>query len=113
MALIKANTRETDWVTGDSGQDEIYIPYFAQRRSILMGRYAGNPAELSAILAGLLAHQQGVYVTSRVLENPQWKDDPKVTPDFIQQPGMEFEIRFLDVAGKSYSATYTLPKKTQ
>jgi hypothetical protein len=73
MAFVKANTAEGDWVTGDSGQDEIYIPYFAERRPIVVERFAHRPEQLSGLLKQLVEQKQTVWVTSRVLEAPFWK----------------------------------------
>src|SRR4029077_1273710 len=67
MAFLKAHTAEGDWVTGDGRQDEIYIPYFAQRRPIVVQRYVGQPGLLAGLINALQAHQQTVYVTSRVM----------------------------------------------
>ncbi len=74
MAFLKANTSENDWITGDSRQDEIYIPYFAQRRPIVIQRYVRQPGLLIGFLNTLLSHGQTVIVTSRVLDDPFWKD---------------------------------------
>jgi hypothetical protein len=73
MAFLKANTREGDWIAGDGGQDEIYIPYFALRRPILIAAYRAKPEKLAALIDGLLTHGQDVFVTSRILEADLWK----------------------------------------
>lgn len=73
MAFLKANTVEGDWITGDGGQDEIYIPYFAQRRPIVVQRYTRQPGLLVGLIDALQAHKQSVYVTSRVLSSGPWK----------------------------------------
>ena len=73
MAFLKENTSEQDWITGSSGQDEIYIPYFAQRRPIVMGRYTEDPRQLSNLIRVLQAHGQKIYVTSRVLTTGSWQ----------------------------------------
>lgn len=73
MVFIKANTQANDWITGDGGIDEIYIPYFAIRRPIVIGRYANQPQELSRLLEIIWARHESVFVTSWVLESPLWK----------------------------------------
>jgi hypothetical protein len=73
MTFLKAHTGEADWVTGDSGHDEIYIPYFAERRPIVMERFARQPERLDGFLKHLLTEHQDVWVTSRILAAPQWR----------------------------------------
>ena len=72
MAFLKANTPEESWITGND-QDDIYIPYFAQRRPIVVERYAQDPAKLAEALDHLVAAGQAVFVTSRVLEAASWQ----------------------------------------
>jgi hypothetical protein len=73
MRFVREHTSEQDWVTGDSRQDEIYLPYFAQRRPIVIQRYSGQPELLDSLIGALLTHGQSVIVTSRVLESEEWK----------------------------------------
>lgn len=72
MTLIKAATREGDWVTGEGGLDELYIPYFAERRPLVLGRYVGRLEQLSEDIAREQAAGRAVFVTSRVLSDPGW-----------------------------------------
>jgi hypothetical protein len=74
MDFLKANTAEDDWITGDSRQDEIYIPYFAGRRPIVIQRYAGQWDLLEDQINQLLLHDQAVFVTSRVLHTGSWTE---------------------------------------
>jgi hypothetical protein len=73
MEFIKAHTREGDWVAGDSAKGEIYIPYFAARRPLVIERFARDPERLAAGINELLAKGQTVYVPSNVLESERWK----------------------------------------
>lgn len=72
MAFIKEATRPGDFVTGDGGQDELYIPYFAERPPLVLGRYSGAPASLEAQLKELRARGGRVVATSRALESAEW-----------------------------------------
>lgn len=73
MAFIKAHTVEGDWVAGDQN-DELNIPYFSERRPLVMGRFEREPEAFRRFLKGLLASGQSVYLTSRVLAKPFWRD---------------------------------------
>lgn len=73
MAFLKARTAEGDWIAGIGGLDEMYIPTFAQRRPLVIGRYAGEPARLAALIKNLLAKKQNIFITSRILEDDSWK----------------------------------------
>lgn len=72
MQAVKAATREGDWVTGEGGQDELYIPYFAERNPLLLGRFEGRPEALSRFIEGQLAAGRGVYATSDALAQGSW-----------------------------------------
>lgn len=72
MEFLKAHTSEGDWIAGDGGADELYIPYFAQRRPLVIGRYRQRPEELAHLIGALLAGDQAVHVTSRVLADEFW-----------------------------------------
>lgn len=72
MELVRAATREGDWVAGEGGGDELYIPHFAQRRPLVIARYRGRPEELKVWVAGRLAAGERVFLTSRVVDDPFW-----------------------------------------
>lgn len=69
MAMIKASTQPGDWVAGNGGLDEIYIPYFAERYPLVLGQYAGREKDLKNRIDGLLKAKQRIFVTSRVLDD--------------------------------------------
>lgn len=68
MEFIRGATQEGDWVAGEGG-DELYIPYFAQRRPLLLGR---RREDLEAGVASLLAAGQRVYLPSAVVDDSYW-----------------------------------------
>jgi hypothetical protein len=72
MLFIKAHTSGSDWVTGSGGEDELYLPYFAQRRPLVLGQFESRPEELDRLVTELLRSGQGVYATSRSLSEPAW-----------------------------------------
>lgn len=67
MEFIKAHTREGDWVAGSGGGDELYIPYFALRRPLIVGRATDNPAGIARRIHSEMDRGRDVYVTSRIL----------------------------------------------
>jgi hypothetical protein len=68
MEFIRSATQEGDWVAGEGG-DELYIPYFAQRRPLLLGR---RREDLEPAVAELLAAGQRVYLPAAVVQDPYW-----------------------------------------
>jgi hypothetical protein len=75
MEFIRDKTPEAAWVTAaeaDAGGDELYIPYFAGRRAILLSGARERLPDLAARLDSLLAAGQPVYTSSRVLDDPFW-----------------------------------------
>ncbi|MEK7858712.1 MAG: hypothetical protein AAB320_06175 [Elusimicrobiota bacterium] len=75
MRFIKAHTPENGWViaaTADAGNDELYIPFFAERRPIVLARYDVDPEALPRRLRAMLAAGEQVYATSRVLAEDRW-----------------------------------------
>jgi hypothetical protein len=74
MDFLREQTGTDAWITGDSRVDEIYIPYFAQRRPIVIERFAHSQGMLTEWIDKRLAAGEDIYVTSRVLERPIWKD---------------------------------------
>ncbi|MFA6092143.1 MAG: hypothetical protein WCU88_01150 [Elusimicrobiota bacterium] len=73
MALIKANTTEADWVTGEGGGDELYIPYFAQRKPLTIGFYHSRLPELKDRIEQARMSGGEIFVTSKVLSSPEWR----------------------------------------
>ena len=73
MAFVKQNTLEGDWVAGDQAIDDIYLPYFAERRPLVLGRYAPDLSALRKIIQSISERGDKLYVTSRALQQPVWK----------------------------------------
>lgn len=73
MAFIRDHTGESDWVTGGGGRDELYIPYFAGRRPLVVDRYRDRPEELRLLIRRLEKGGQPVRVSSRTLEDDFWR----------------------------------------
>jgi len=67
---IKNMTKDGDWVLARGGLDEIYLPYFADRRPILVDRY--DAAQLREVVNRLLKSNQSIYLTGRTLVDPLW-----------------------------------------
>ncbi|MBI5629851.1 MAG: hypothetical protein HY921_03080 [Elusimicrobia bacterium] len=74
MGLVKDNTAPGDWVAGEGGADELYIPYFAQRRPLAIGFYSGRRDQLRKRIDSLKASGQEVFVTSTVLRSETWAE---------------------------------------
>lgn len=72
MAFIQAHTTPMDFVTGDGGTDELYVPYFAHRPPLVLGQYAGRPEKLEERMKAILARGGGVVITSRALADETW-----------------------------------------
>jgi hypothetical protein len=72
MQFIKKSTAPSDWVAARDGLESIYIPYFAERRPIVLANYRGRPDLLKAFLGRVWGVQQKVYVMSEVLSDPYW-----------------------------------------
>lgn len=102
MELVRAATREGDWVAGEGGGDELYIPYFAQRRPLVIARYRGRPEELRLWVAGRLAAGERVFLTSRVVLDPFWA--PR-----LKSWGLRETAR--DGRGFSLFSVLTVPRK--
>jgi len=73
MQLIKSVTHEKDWIAVEGGTDELYVPYFAQRQPFLISRFHAAPDQLRSALSTLSHHGQRVFITSRLLVDPEWK----------------------------------------
>lgn len=73
MDRMRERTPEGAWIAGDGGRDELYIPYFARRRPLVIGRYKNDPRGLDRLIGGLLENGQDVYVTREVLRIGHWR----------------------------------------
>lgn len=74
MDFLRGHTAEGAWISGTGGGEELYIPYFAQRRPLVVERYRRNPGELRIAAAALLARGEAVYFTSSVLSDAVWRE---------------------------------------
>ncbi len=72
MLFVKAHTEPSAWVTGDGGEDELYLPYFAERRPLVLGQFQADLPALARRVNELLAQGQPVYATSSALAEPRW-----------------------------------------
>jgi hypothetical protein len=57
---------ERGWVAAET-DGEVYIPYFAHRRTVNLRYYLGRPRALRERVEGLLASGESVFLTDRVL----------------------------------------------
>jgi hypothetical protein len=76
MDFVRENTPDDSWVASPEGQgggEELYLPFFARRRPIVLSAYREQPELLRKRLAMLFANKQSVFVTSFVLADPYWK----------------------------------------
>jgi hypothetical protein len=71
MEALKAASREGDWAAGEGG-DELYIPYFAQRRPLVLGRFRGRPEAVRKAAADIAAHGQSLYLFRDTVKDPFW-----------------------------------------
>lgn len=74
MSFIRDHTAPSDWITGGGGGDELYLPFFAQRRPLVIERFRERPDELLAFFQQAQARKERVYITSRTLEDPLWRE---------------------------------------
>jgi hypothetical protein len=72
MLFYKDATREGDWITARGGREELYVPYFAQRRALGVGFHEGDPQIVAAQAARLAASGAGVYATEEIMADPKW-----------------------------------------
>ena len=73
MAFIREHTTQADWITGGGGRDELYLPYFAQRRPLIVDRFTEHPEDLALLIGELMKNGQSVYVTTRTLQDAFWR----------------------------------------
>lgn len=71
MEALKAVSREGDWAAGEGG-DELYIPYFAQRRPLVLGRFRGRPEAVRKAAADIASHGQSLYLFRDAVMDPFW-----------------------------------------
>jgi hypothetical protein len=75
MGFIRRATPPDSWVASpeaNGGGEELYLPFFAQRRPILLTVYRDRPMDLVARLDPILAGGQAVFVSSAVMADPFW-----------------------------------------
>lgn len=72
MLFYKDATHEGDWITARGGREELYVPYFAQRRALGVGFHEADPRTLASQAAKLAASGAGVYATEEILADPKW-----------------------------------------
>lgn len=94
MEFIRTHTPETAWVAGEGRYGEIHLPYFAQRRPIVIDRFAQDPERLAIGLDQLLQQHEVIYVPSNILELKPWKEFFKRyrLEAQAQQEGSEFTL---------------------
>ncbi|MFH2204312.1 MAG: hypothetical protein ABIJ96_14430 [Elusimicrobiota bacterium] len=75
MDFIRNHTEDRAWIATDLDLDQLYIPFFARRRPLLLGRYGGSSGHerLSGELDRLLQDGQRLYLTSNVLAIEEWR----------------------------------------
>lgn len=71
MEALKSVSREGDWAAGEGG-DELYIPYFAQRRPLLLGRFRDRPQAVLAAARELAAQGRALYLFRDTVKDPFW-----------------------------------------
>lgn len=77
MKFFRTETPPNAWIASgeaDAGNDELYIPFFARRRPIVLASYRGRLDDLSRRLDGLLAGGQPVFIHSRISADAFWRD---------------------------------------
>jgi hypothetical protein len=71
MALLERETPENAWIAVaavDSGNDELYVPYFAHRKALTLEMFRGKEDLLRKRLTGA----EPVYALPSTLEDPYW-----------------------------------------
>lgn len=76
MEALRTVSREGDWAAGEGG-DELYIPYFAQRRPLVLGRFREQPQALRKAAAELAARGETLYFFRDTVADPFWGPELK------------------------------------
>lgn len=71
MEALRAVSREGDWAAGEGG-DELYIPYFGQRRPLVLGRFRDRPQAVGKAAADIAAGGQSLYLFRETVTDPFW-----------------------------------------
>lgn len=74
MDFVREHTSDNDWITGGGGKDELYLPFFARRKPLVIDRFRSKPDELFAFAKDAQARGEAVLVTSRTLDDPFWRE---------------------------------------
>jgi len=100
MRFVRASTPEESWVAtpeSQGGGEELYLPYFAERRPILLSVYRNQPEVLSRKLDAALAHGEPVFVTTPVLADDFWRGFfAAYRPERAADDGEGFELYRLE-----------------
>lgn len=71
MEALRAASAPEDYAAGEGG-DELYIPYFAQRRPLVLGRLRQQPEGLDRAVAALAAGRRSLFVSRDTVSDPFW-----------------------------------------
>ena len=72
MDFVRAHTNEGDWVTGGGGRDELYLPFFAQRKPLVVDRFRADPDQILEFARRISKRNESIYVTSTIMRDPFW-----------------------------------------
>lgn len=71
MEALRAASAPEDYAAGEGG-DELYIPYFAQRRPLVLGRLRDSPEGLDRAVAALAEGGRRLFVSRDAVSDPFW-----------------------------------------
>ena len=74
MGTIREQTPTNAWILSPGGDTDLYVPYFAQRRVLLLQRYGLNPGELDRLVRERLQAGESVFALEKMIEEPLWVD---------------------------------------
>lgn len=96
MEFLRGATPENAWIAtpeSQGGGEELYIPFFARRRPILLTIYRDRAGDLDRRLAAIIGAGEPVFVTSAVLGDPFWKDYfERLRPEVQAKSAEGFEV---------------------
>lgn len=77
MDLIRRHTRPSDWIAAGGGRDELYLPYFAERRPLVYGR--SGERETAERIRAIQRRGETVYATAAAAPDfAAWRPVPAV-----------------------------------